>query len=81
MTLAIDVITRVNDVIVAKAILYLALKRKMSKRRIVVTGLGVVSSLGIGRDEFWKSITSGKSGISRVSSLTLKNSGVIMLVR
>jgi 3-oxoacyl-[acyl-carrier-protein] synthase II len=38
------------------------------KRRVVVTGLGVVSSVGIGKDEFWKAIISGKSGISRVSS-------------
>ena len=49
----------------------LALKR-MSKRRVVVTGLGVVSSVGIGKDEFWKSIISGKSGISRVSSFDTK---------
>lgn len=40
----------------------------MNKRRIVVTGLGVVSSVGIGRDEFWKSIIEGKSGISEVSA-------------
>jgi 3-oxoacyl-[acyl-carrier-protein] synthase II len=38
------------------------------KRRVVVTGLGVVSSVGIGKDEFWKAIISGKSGISRVTS-------------
>jgi 3-oxoacyl-[acyl-carrier-protein] synthase II len=44
----------------------------MSKRRIVVTGLGVVSSLGIGRDDFWKSIISGKSGISKVTSFDTK---------
>jgi 3-oxoacyl-[acyl-carrier-protein] synthase II len=37
-------------------------------RRVVVTGLGVVSSVGIGKDEFWKSIINGKSGISKVAS-------------
>jgi len=37
-------------------------------RRVVVTGLGVVSSLGIGWEEFWKNLIAGKSGISRVSS-------------
>jgi len=51
--------------------LCLALKR-MSKRRVVVTGLGVISSVGIGKDEFWKSIISSKSGISRVSSFDTK---------
>src|SRR4030066_1384400 len=44
----------------------------MNKRRIVVTGLGVVSSVGIGKDEFWKAITDGKSGISRVSLFDTK---------
>jgi 3-oxoacyl-[acyl-carrier-protein] synthase II len=42
------------------------------KRRVVVTGLGVVSSVGIGKDEFWKAIISGKSGISRVTSFDTK---------
>ncbi len=44
----------------------------MNKRRIVVTGLGVVSSVGIGKDDFWKAIINGKSGISRVSSFDTK---------
>lgn len=37
-------------------------------RRVVVTGLGVVSSLGIGWQEFWKNLLAGKSGISRIES-------------
>jgi len=41
-------------------------------KRIVVTGLGVVSSVGIGKDEFWKAILSGKSGISPVTSFDTK---------
>jgi 3-oxoacyl-[acyl-carrier-protein] synthase II len=40
----------------------------MNERRVVVTGLGVVSSVGIGKEEFWKSIINGKSGISKVDS-------------
>ena len=40
----------------------------MRDRRVVVTGLGVVSSVGIGRDQFWNSIINGKSGISKVTS-------------
>jgi 3-oxoacyl-[acyl-carrier-protein] synthase II len=35
-------------------------------KRIVVTGLGVVSSIGIGKDEFWQSLIKGKSGISQI---------------
>ncbi len=37
-------------------------------RRVVITGLGVVSSLGIGWQEFWKNLIAGKSGISRISA-------------
>jgi len=38
------------------------------KRRVAVTGLGVVSSIGIGKDEFWKNLIAGKSGISEVTA-------------
>ena len=37
-------------------------------KRVVVTGLGVVSSLGIGWEEFWKNLMAGKSGISRTGA-------------
>ncbi|MFH0763135.1 MAG: beta-ketoacyl-[acyl-carrier-protein] synthase family protein [Candidatus Omnitrophota bacterium] len=37
-------------------------------RRVVVTGLGVVSSIGIGKDNFWAALISGKSGISKITS-------------
>ena len=37
-------------------------------RRVVITGLGVISSIGIGWQECWKSLLEGKSGISPISS-------------
>ena len=37
------------------------------KRRVVITGAGVISSLGFGVDKFWASIKEGKCGISTVS--------------
>lgn len=37
------------------------------RRRVVITGLGVVSSIGIGKDEFWKNLIAGKSGISDIT--------------
>jgi len=37
-------------------------------RRVVVTGLGVISSIGIGKDDFWKNLVAGKSGISEVTT-------------
>ena len=42
-------------------------------RRVVITGLGVVSSLGIGWQEFWKNLIAGKSGISRITSFDTSN--------
>ncbi|MFH1655856.1 MAG: beta-ketoacyl synthase N-terminal-like domain-containing protein, partial [Candidatus Omnitrophota bacterium] len=41
---------------------------KKNNRRVVVTGLGVISSIGIGWQDFWKNLIAGKSGISRVES-------------
>ncbi len=35
----------------------------MSKRRVVVTGMGCVTPYGIGIDNFWNNIKNGKSGI------------------
>ena len=34
--------------------------------RVVVTGLGIISSIGIGREEFWKHCLQGTSGIKPV---------------
>ncbi|RLB76097.1 MAG: beta-ketoacyl-[acyl-carrier-protein] synthase II, partial [Deltaproteobacteria bacterium] len=36
-------------------------------RRVVVTGLGVVSPLGTGTEKNWSAITSGKSGIGKIT--------------
>ncbi len=37
------------------------------RARVVVTGLGVVSPIGIGVSEFWKAALAGRSGISAIS--------------
>jgi len=37
------------------------------KRRVVVTGMGVVSPIGIGVEEFKKGLFSGKSGVRRIT--------------
>jgi 3-oxoacyl-[acyl-carrier-protein] synthase II len=39
----------------------------VSKRRVVVTGLGVVSPVGIGVQPAWSNLIAGKSGITRIT--------------
>jgi 3-oxoacyl-[acyl-carrier-protein] synthase II len=39
----------------------------MPKRRVVITGIGVISSNGIGKDAFWEAIFKGVSGIRPIS--------------
>ncbi|MFA5864371.1 MAG: beta-ketoacyl-ACP synthase II [Phycisphaerae bacterium] len=38
----------------------------MAKRRIVITGMGLISSLGEEIDTFWQNILAGKSGVSLI---------------
>jgi len=39
----------------------------MSRRRVVVTGLGIVSPVGTGVEEAWRGIVAGKSGIGPIT--------------
>jgi len=39
----------------------------MSKRRVVVTGLGLITPVGIGVTESWANIISGQSGIGKIT--------------
>lgn len=43
------------------------MKRHRQKKRVVITGVGVVSPAGIGKREFWTNISSGKSCISEIT--------------
>ena len=37
------------------------------KKRVVITGIGVISPIGTGRDVFWKALLEGKNGIERIT--------------
>jgi 3-oxoacyl-[acyl-carrier-protein] synthase II len=39
-----------------------------ASRRVVITGLGVVSPIGIGKDAFWQNLIAGKSGVDYIST-------------
>ena len=37
------------------------------EKRVVITGVGVVSPVGIGKDAFWDALLSGKNGIGPIT--------------
>src|SRR5690348_15456463 len=39
----------------------------MSRRRVAITGLGIISPVGIGVDAAWRNIVEGRSGIGRIT--------------
>lgn len=41
----------------------------MTKRRVVITGMGAVTPCGIGVDKFWNSLLNGKSGVSLIEAI------------
>lgn len=43
------------------------------KKRVVVTGLGVITAVGIGVDQFWKNIVNGVSGVDRITLMDTSN--------
>jgi len=45
----------------------------MTKRRVVITGMGVITPLGSTIDEFWTGLTAGKSGISHITRFDVTN--------
>src|SRR5215471_1920528 len=42
--------------------------RKFLDRRVVVTGLGLVTPLGTGVDKNWEALTAGRSGIAPITN-------------
>lgn len=43
-----------------------------SSRRVVITGLGVINSLGKNSDSFWQSMLQGKSGVRQIQAFDTK---------
>lgn len=38
-------------------------------RRVVITGIGAVTPVGIGKEAFWEGLASGKSGVTRIDDI------------
>ena len=45
-------------------------------RRVVITGMGCVTPIGIGREAFWQGLQKGDSGVGRIESFDVSNSPV-----
>lgn len=45
-------------------------------RRVVITGMGCVTPLGIGREAYWDGLLKGKSGVREIESFDVSNSPV-----
>src|SRR5690242_4107682 len=43
------------------------------RRRVVITGLGVVTPNGVGKETFWQACIDGKSGIRRITRFDAQN--------
>lgn len=44
-----------------------ALASQFIRRRVVITGMGVISPIGIGREQFSQGLQQGRSGVSRIT--------------
>jgi len=47
-----------------------------SPRRVVVTGMGCVTPIGIGREAFWNALIKGESGVRRIETFDVSDSPV-----
>jgi 3-oxoacyl-[acyl-carrier-protein] synthase II len=47
-----------------------------SPRRVVITGMGCVTPIGIGREAFWSGLRNGDSGVRRIESFDVSESSV-----
>ena len=52
------------------------LSRFQQLRRVVITGMGCVTPIGIGRSAFWRALLKGESGVRSITSFDVSNSRV-----
>lgn len=52
------------------------LRRLKKPRRVVITGMGCVTPLGIGREAYWNALQRGESGVRRIESFDVSDSPV-----
>ncbi len=42
-------------------------RKYLNKRRVVITGIGIISPIGVGKEEFFKSLKEGKCGVDYIT--------------
>jgi 3-oxoacyl-[acyl-carrier-protein] synthase II len=52
------------------------LSRLKRPRRVVITGMGCVTPIGIGREAFWNALIEGQSGVRRIEAFDVSDSPV-----
>ena len=45
------------------------------KRRVVITGVGAITPIGIGKEEFWNNLVAGKSGVGLITQFDASEYG------
>lgn len=50
----------------------------MNLRRVVITGMGTVNAVGLNVKEYWEGLKNGKSGLSKVTNIDLKDSPALI---
>ncbi|MEO8073892.1 MAG: beta-ketoacyl-[acyl-carrier-protein] synthase family protein [Acidobacteriota bacterium] len=51
-------------------------QNQIKPRRVVITGFGCVTPIGIGRENYWQSLKNGTSGVSKIESFDVSDSKV-----
>jgi len=52
------------------------LRTQRQLRRVVITGMGCVTPIGIGREALWRALVAGESGVRRIESFDVSESAV-----
>src|SRR5918993_547846 len=52
------------------------LRQFKGPRRVVITGMGCVTPIGLNREEFWDSLIKGRSGVSKIETFDVSKSPV-----
>ena len=44
-----------------------------SERRVVITGLGLISPLGVGTDAYWSALADGRGAVQKISAFPVED--------